>query len=155
VGDPARDFLGEQKSGFFWDRWMREYYIVRVPVDVRVERLVVSPDLRCAGEPEVLGEPLPAAPAPQKPPKNGTGPRIDVDEAAARLREVPHLLLSYVRADGYPVVVPVELASAGENGLRLSAARDDLIPPGRAPRRAARPLPGQGPRLGSRGGRTG
>src|SRR5436190_1595144 len=38
VRDRATDVLGEPKSGFFWDRWMHEYYVTRVPVDVRVER---------------------------------------------------------------------------------------------------------------------
>jgi hypothetical protein len=130
VRDRASDFLGEPKSGFFWDRWMREYYMVRVPVDVRIERLIVWPDLRCAGEPEVLGAPLPDPPEPQSPPKKGTGPRIDVDKAASRIGELPHVLLSYVRADGYPAVVPVEVGSAGEAGFELAAARSDLIPPG-------------------------
>src|SRR4051794_39454349 len=65
VRDRATDFLGEAKSGFFWDRWRREYYIPRVPVDVGVERGVVGPDPRCGGEPGVLGEPLPHHPAPQ------------------------------------------------------------------------------------------
>jgi Pyridoxamine 5'-phosphate oxidase len=126
----AADFLGEQKKGFFWDRWMREYYMVRIPVDVQIERIVVWPDLACAGEPEVLGEALPGDPAPQSPPKKGTGPRIEVDKAAERIRELAHLVLSYVRGDGYPAVVPVELGATGDAGFRLSAARADLIPPG-------------------------
>ena len=130
VRDRARDFLGEAKSGFFWDRWMREYYMVRIPVDVRIERLVVWPDLRCEGEPEVLGAPLPEPPAPQSPPKKGTGPRVDMEKTARRLGQLPHLLLSYVREDGYPAVVPVELRSAGGSGFELGAAREDLIPPG-------------------------
>src|SRR4051812_35606330 len=130
IRERATDFLGEPKSGFFWDRWMREYYLVRVPVDVDVERLVVWPDLSCAGEPEVIGAPLPAPPEPQAAPKKGTGPRIDVDKAAGKLRGLPHVLLSYVGADGYPAIVPVEVRSAGHAGLELAAARDDLVPPG-------------------------
>jgi hypothetical protein len=131
VRDRARDFLGEAKSGFFWDRWMREYYMVRVPVDVRIERMVVWPDLQCAGDATVIGTPLPAPPAPQSAPRKGTRPRVDVEKAASRLRSLPHLVLSYVREDGYPAVVPVALRSADEGGLELAAARDDLIPPGR------------------------
>jgi hypothetical protein len=130
VSDRAADFLGESKSGFFWDRWMHEYYVTRVPVDVHVERVVVWPDLSCAGVPEVLGAPLPEPPEPQSPPKKGTGPRVDVQKAARRLGELPYLLLSYVRADGYPAVVPVRLGSAGERGLELSAPGEDLIPAG-------------------------
>ncbi len=130
IRERATDFLGGPKSGLFWDRWMREYYLVRVPVDVEVERLTVWPDLSCAGEPEVIGAPLPGPPQPQSPPKKGTAPRIDVGKAAAKLGELPHLLVSYVRADGYPAVVPVELRSAGEAGFELAAARHDLIPSG-------------------------
>lgn len=130
VRDRAAAFLGEAKSGFFWDRWMREYYMVRVPVDVTIERMVVWPDLRCSGEPEVLGAPLPGPPAPQSPPKKGTAPRVDVEKAARRLGELPNLLLSYVQEDGYPAVVPVELRSAGEGGFELAAPREELIPAG-------------------------
>ena len=130
VRERATDFLGEPKSGFFWDRWMREYYLVRIPVDVEVERIVVWPDLSCAGEPEVIGAALPGPPEPQSAPKKGTAPRIEVDRAAGRLRELPHLLLSYVGADGYPAIVPVELRSNDERGFELAAGRGDLIPPG-------------------------
>src|SRR3954462_11238978 len=89
VRERATDFLGEPKSGFFWDRWMREYYLVRVPVDVAVERLVVWPDLRCGGEPEGVAARLPEPPEPQSPPKKGPGPRIAVDKAAGRLGKLP------------------------------------------------------------------
>ena len=130
IRERAADYLGDLKSGFFWDRWMREYYIVRIPVDVRVERVIVWPDLSCSGEPQVLGAPLPDPPDSQAPPKKGTGPRIDVNKAAAKVREQPHVLLSYVRADGYPAVVPVELRSAGPDGFELAAGRAGLIPPG-------------------------
>jgi hypothetical protein len=126
----AADFLGEAKSGFFWDRWMREYYVTRIPVDVHVERIVIWPDLSCAGEPEVLGAPLPEPPEPQSPPKKGTGPRVDVDKARTGLAALPHFLLSYAGVDGYSAVVPVRLGRAGERGLELSAARADLIPAG-------------------------
>ena len=128
VRERATDFLGEPKSGFFWDRWMREYYLVRIPVDVEVERIVVWPDLSCAGEPEVIGAALPGPPEPQSAPKKGTAPRIEAGRAAGRLRELPHLLLSYVGADGYPAIVPVELRSDDERGFELAAGRGDLIP---------------------------
>ena len=50
-------FLGPAKTGFFWDRYLREYYADRVLVTVSVERIIAWPDLRCAGEPEVGGAP--------------------------------------------------------------------------------------------------
>ena len=86
VRDRATDVLGEPKSGFFWDRWMHEYYVTRIPVDVQVERVLVWADLSCSGEPEVLGAPLPGPPEPQKPPGKGTGPRVDVQKAASKLK---------------------------------------------------------------------
>jgi Pyridoxamine 5'-phosphate oxidase len=126
----AERYLGKGRSGPFWDRWLREYYMVRIPVNVHVERIVVWPDLRCAGEPEVFGAPRPEAPpAPQSPPKRGTGPRVDMDRTAKRLRRTKHRLLGYVGADGFPAVVPVELGSSGEPGLELRAA-PGLIPEG-------------------------
>jgi nitroimidazol reductase NimA-like FMN-containing flavoprotein (pyridoxamine 5'-phosphate oxidase superfamily) len=122
--------LGSAREGFFWDRWMREYYMVRIPVWVHVDRMTVWPDLRCEGEPEVYGEPPPAAaPAPQRPPAKGTGPRVDTAKAAKRLGKTSYLLLGHVAADAYPTVAPVELAGSDESGLELTAA-PGVIPPG-------------------------
>ena len=45
----AESFLGSGRGGPFWDRWLREYYMVRIPVWVHVERMTVWPDLRCDG----------------------------------------------------------------------------------------------------------
>jgi hypothetical protein len=109
----AERHLGKGRSGRFWDRWLREYYEVRIPVRVHVERLTVWPDLRCAGEPELHGRPAPPAAADsQRPPKKGTGPRLEVARAVRRLRKTPHLLLGHLDGDGYPAVVPVELRAA-------------------------------------------
>src|SRR4051794_13033671 len=88
-------FMGPPKTGAFWDRWLQAYYQDRVPVDVAVERIVRWPDLRCAGEPAVTGSPPAEAPAPQRPPKNGAGPRVDVARAADKLRALPHVLLGF------------------------------------------------------------
>jgi nitroimidazol reductase NimA-like FMN-containing flavoprotein (pyridoxamine 5'-phosphate oxidase superfamily) len=117
--------LGPAREGWFWDRWLHEYYAVRVPVEVAADRLLAWPDLRCAGRAEVVGEPTPSEPPdPQKPPRNGTGPRIDLTRAARRLRRVDHTLLGYADADGYPLVVPVEVGEAGTAGLQLACAAD-------------------------------
>jgi hypothetical protein len=123
--------MGPRKRGrLFWDRWLQEYYADRVPVDVRVRRIVTWPDLRCAGQPTVIGEPAPAGPPdPQAPPKKGTGPRVDVERAVRRLGKTPHQLLAYVGADGYPLAVPVEVEGGGPDGISLRAA-DGLFPPG-------------------------
>src|SRR3954468_14367291 len=66
--------LGSAREGFFWDRWLREYYMVRIPVWVHVERMTVWPDLRCVGEPERYGLPGPSVPPePQAAPAKGSG----------------------------------------------------------------------------------
>ena len=142
VTEPDRDFLdnvlrprvirhmGEPKRGVFWDRWLAAYYDDRVPVHVEVERIVSWPDLRCGGEPAAHGVPLPGEPPePQKPPKNGTGPRVDAERAAKRLQAHPHQLLAYRGSDGYPVVVPARVAGADPGGIELEAA-PGLLPPG-------------------------
>jgi hypothetical protein len=126
----AERFLGPGRSGRFWDRWLREYYEVRIPVRVHVERVTVWPDLRCAGDPELFGRPpVLTEPGAQRPPKRGTGPRLDVARAVKRLRRTPHLLLAHVDAEGYPAVAPVELRAADQRGVEL-AAMPGLIPPG-------------------------
>ncbi len=126
----AEDFLGAGRSGAFWDRWLREYYMVRIPVWVHVERLTVWPDLRCAGQPELYGLPEPVSPPdPQPPPGKGTGPRVGMKRAAKRLANTPHVLLGHAGADGYPTIGPVELHGSDASGLELTAARG-VIPPG-------------------------
>src|SRR3954453_15734348 len=77
IGRQATPFMGPPKRGAFWDRWLSAYYADRVPVHVAVHRIVSWADLRCSGEPEVYGAPLPEPPGAQKPPAKGTGPRVD------------------------------------------------------------------------------
>jgi nitroimidazol reductase NimA-like FMN-containing flavoprotein (pyridoxamine 5'-phosphate oxidase superfamily) len=126
----ATAYLGAPREGFFWDRWLREYYVSRVPVDVTVTRILTWPALDAAGAPLTEGgQPLPwAAAKPQRPPKNGTGPRIDVARAAKRLRATTYTLLGYAGADGMPVVVPVDIVADDEQGLTLGCATS--LPPG-------------------------
>jgi hypothetical protein len=120
----ATRFMGPPKEGrLFWNRWLREYYQDRVPVAVPVERMTSWPDERCAGAPAVHGAPAAGDPPSQDEPAKGAGPRLDSERAAARLRALDHCLLGYVGADGYPDVVPVEVAGAGPEGIRLAADR--------------------------------
>lgn len=125
----AERYLGAGRSGRFWDRWLREYYMVRIPVWVHVDRITVWPDLRCAGEPELHGLPTPAPPDPQRPPGKGTGPRVDMTKAAQRLRKTPNVLLGHLCSDGFPAIGPVEMRAADSTGVELSAA-PGVIPPG-------------------------
>jgi hypothetical protein len=124
----AERFMGPPREGrLFWDRWLREYYRVRIPVEVAVERIVRWPDLACLGEPEVLGPPLPGSPPAQAAPKNGTDPRLDCARAARRLAALPHRLAAWRDGDGYPMVLPFALGEAGPAGIPITA------PPGTPP----------------------
>jgi len=122
-------FMGHVVRGPVWDRLLREYYFERVFVDIAVQRVVAWPDLSASGDPQVSGAAWPGAAAPQAPPRNGTGPRVDVDRAAGRIAVLPHRLLAWRGADGFPVMVPVELAGHDAAGLRL-VVPSGLLPPG-------------------------
>jgi len=125
----ATRFMGPPKEGrLFWDRWLREYYQDRVPVAVDVRRVTTWSTLDCTGAAEVQGEPAAGEPPAQAEPKNGTGPRVGVERAARKLHGLDHVLLSYVGGDGYPEIVPVTVAGAGPEGIRLSSERP--LPPG-------------------------
>ncbi len=105
--------------GQLWKRWLR-VYALRVEIEVAVERLLVWPDLACRGTPRLLGEPLVAdAPKPQRPPARGREPRVDHRRAARRARRLPHLLLGWVGADGFPFVVPVDVQTTTRAGILL------------------------------------
>jgi hypothetical protein len=87
------------------------------------------PDLSASGDLRAFGAAWAGPPGPQVPPKNGAGPRVDVDRAAGRIGMLPHRVLAYRGADGFPVVVPMELAGHDAAGLRLVTA-SGLLPPG-------------------------
>ena len=53
-----------------------------------------------------------------------------MDRAAGRTAVLPHRVLAYRGADGFPVVVPVELAGHDAAGLRL-VTPDGMLRPGR------------------------
>jgi hypothetical protein len=131
IGRQATPFMGPPRRGVFWDRWLSAYYADRVPVHVQVERIVSWPDLRCAGEPELHGAAIAgdASPPPQKPPGKGTGPRLDSARAGTAASKLPHQLVAFRGADGYPTVVPVRVTGADTGAIRLEAA-PGLLPPG-------------------------
>lgn len=111
-----------------WRRWQRPYAL-RVEIVIRLERLMIWPDLGCGGELEVIGTPRAAAPAPQSLPAKGTAPRLDAVRAARRLERLPHRLLGWIDADGYPVAAPVSLLGASEVAVELLAPAG-LLPAG-------------------------
>src|SRR2546430_515906 len=83
-------YLGKVVRGPVWDRLLREYYTERVVIDVAVRRVAAWPDLGASGAMEVTGALWPGPADPQPPPKNGTGPRVDVAKAAGRIATLPH-----------------------------------------------------------------
>lgn len=125
----AERYLGKVVRGPVWDRLLREYYQDRVFVDIAVRRVATWPDLGAAGLMEVTGEVWPGFPGPQQPPPNGSGPRVDITKAAVRIAALPHRVLAYRGADGYPVIVPIQIAGHDQAGLRLVAPAR-LLPPG-------------------------
>ena len=131
IGRQATPYLGEPRRGVFWDRWLAAYYADRVPVHIHVHRIASWPDLRCTGEPEVHGAPLPEPPPPQEPPAKGTGPRVDCARAGRALAKLPHQLLAFRGGDGHPVVVPVRVGHADGGGIELSALQGVLPAGGR------------------------
>lgn len=114
-------YMGAPRRGPFWDRWLRAYYADRVLVTVVATRIVTWPDLLAVGPPEVVGEPLPKDEVgPQALPKKGIAPRVDAAKTGARVAKLPHQLLTFRGADGYPMVVPVAVATSDPAGMRLS-----------------------------------
>jgi hypothetical protein len=129
LGPASVRFMGPPRRGFFWDRWLQEYYADRVPVTVDVERVVVWPALDCSGDPVVHGAERPdGQPPPQPAPKKGAGPRLDAEKAAGGLARMPHVLISWREADGFPIVVPAAVRASGAAGIRLGSEAG--LPPG-------------------------
>jgi hypothetical protein len=124
---------------------MYEYYAKRVPVAIAVERVTTWPDPSGDVPPAVHGFPRPPAPPDsQAAPAGGVAPRLAARRAGARLRRLPHLLLGWVGAAGFPVVAPVSITTADSDGLTL------LDPTGAVPagvRRAGLLGHGFGPEL--------
>lgn len=118
IGSQWAHFLGERKGGLL-GHWQRVYYYERVAITVAVRRIVVWPTLDCAGVPIVHGEPLPDPPATQSPPRNGTGPRTDVDRLVGEVGRLPHSLLGWAGGDGLPMVTAVSARGAGAAGAEL------------------------------------
>ena len=122
-------YLGKVVRGPVWDRLLREYYAERVVVDITVRRVAVWPDLGACGDMAVTGAAWPEPADRQPPPEDGIHPRVDVAKAAGRIATLPHRVLAYRGADGFPVIVPVQIAGHDRAGLRLVAAAG-LLPAG-------------------------
>ena len=123
LGPASARFMGSPRRGLFWDRWLKEYYADRVRVTVDVERVVVWPALDGSGDPVVDGVDRPnGQPDPQPVPKNGTDPRLDAKKAGGKLARMPHILVSWREADGFPIVMAARVERAGSEGIRIGSA---------------------------------
>ena len=123
------NFENWPELGQLWRRWLR-VWAIRVAIEVAAERVIVWPNLGCRGKPEVNGTPPPPGPPrSQRPPGRGTGPRINHGWAARRAARLPNRLLGWVDADGFPFVVPVDVAGSDEHGILLESPAA-LVPPG-------------------------
>jgi hypothetical protein len=120
-------FGGPVDAGPIWNWWMRPLNL-RVEIRVEVERVIAWPDLHCLGTPEIYGTTVRGEPSEQRPPAKGTAPRIRHRRAARRAAKLPNVLLGWVGADGFPLVAPVAVDGAPEEGIALEA------PPGLVPR---------------------
>src|SRR3954470_8493883 len=113
-------FAGPVDIGPLWDWWLKAYN-VRREIQIDVERVIAWPDFACAGAPAIHGTPVRGEAAEQKPPAKGTSPRIRHRRAARRATKLPNVLLGWVGADGFPLVVPVAVSGAREEGMVLDA----------------------------------
>ncbi|MDJ1640272.1 hypothetical protein [Streptomyces pakalii] len=114
---------------------MHEYRRARVYVEVDVRRMATWPDPAAYGPQEVTGPARPDVPAEQRAPRNGTAPRVDVAKLSRKIDPLPYRLLAYRGADGYPVVVPVEIVGRDGTGERLRILADRQSRLGRPGRR--------------------
>ena len=119
--------MGPPKRGrLFWDRWLQEYYADRVPVTVKVERIVCWPNLMCEGAPTVVGAPRPAAP-PSVAGSSGQRARARASTPSGRrggCRGRSTSCSASSDADGFPFVVPVEVTGAGRRESSSMPPRD-------------------------------
>jgi len=105
IGPQAEPFMGPPKRGFFWDRWLQAYYADRVEITVDVEHVLKLP-----------GDELVSAPPSQSPPKKGAGPRVE-----PLGMDLPHRLLGWVGANGFPEVVPVDAHAAADGTIEVTS----------------------------------
>ncbi len=121
-------FLGP-RSGGIGGAWMSDYYWVRVPIVVQVERIVELAGPFADEPPTVHGAALPAEPPSQHAPTNGLAPRVGSERVAADARRLSHAVLAWAGGDGYPMAAEVRVEGVDEAGLQLSAA-PGLLPSG-------------------------
>jgi hypothetical protein len=127
IGEVWQRAHGPLASGPLWNWWLRVHHL-RVRIEVEVRRVVVWQSLECVGAPQVYGEQMHVTPpAAQRPPAKGPEPRMDPRRSAARVARLPHLLLGWIGADGYPYIVPVRVDDAEPDGIVLRTP-EGLVP---------------------------
>jgi hypothetical protein len=128
IEDAWERFGGPVDAGPIWNWWMKPLNL-RVEIQLAVERVIVWPDLECLGAPEIHGSPVRGEPEEQKPPAKGAAPRIRHRRAARRAAKLPNVLLGWVGADGFPLVVPVGVNRTRDDGIVLDTP-GGLVPRG-------------------------
>ena len=118
-------FLGKRHRGPL-GTLMEVYYWERLAIRIAVTRILVYDG---SGPARVIGADLPADPAPQTPPKNGSGPRTDVKKTVGHVQRLPHALLGWVGGDGLPMLARVSTSGSDERGVRLTTT-DGPLPEG-------------------------
>ncbi|CAN5448687.1 hypothetical protein BH10ACT11_BH10ACT11_21450 [soil metagenome] len=121
-------FLGPRAGGLA-GAWMSNYYWVRVPIVIEVERIISLPSAFSDASATVHGSPRPPDPEPQTRPSKGVEPRVGTERVAADARRLPHSVLSWAGGDGYPAAAEIRVESVEPEGLRISAA-PGLLPLG-------------------------
>jgi hypothetical protein len=123
-------FLGPRRTGLA-GRMLEVYYWQRVPITIRVERVVAYADDAAATEPRVFGSPRAGQAPAQRPPRGGTGPRVDAAKVAAHARRLPHTLLGWRGSDDMPEVVPATAVEVAETRVKLSVPAGSVPAGGR------------------------
>ena len=123
-------FLGPPKTGFFWDRYLQEYYADRVLVTVAVERVAGWPDRAAkASRSSAARRRRPILRRRRLRPKRAPARGWTSHARRSGCAPCPTSSLAFPGADGFPLVYPVEVGQAGERGIALRAA-EGLLPPG-------------------------
>lgn len=119
VIEAAERFEGPTPTGRFWDWWLKGYVDDRVEVAVAVTRMLWWPTAAAEGQPSVLGPAVPLPPDAQAEPAKGTAPRVPVRKVARAVTALPHRLLAYRQADGFPTALPFEPVAHDAAALTL------------------------------------
>lgn len=108
------EFLKPRHHGTVWNWIGREYYEARVPITVKIHRVLVFDDDKSVLPSLVIGVALPEDAPSQSEPKNGTGPRIKARKIVGRLKKSRHQIVAWTDAEGFPIGRRVKFKMDGD-----------------------------------------